>query len=150
MEQWVRNGKFKYSAARKPSSSWMIALQEERRRKTEEYLRRKGGDWPGFGAGPTTGQGFTIDDLWDNPSVASRAENQSLNRLNTFGLSSFENQSLQHNVPSGEPPTTPSSWSTFNEVWPSSPVDPYWSTSSNASARQASPFSDLGGNSDSR
>ena len=132
------------------SSSWMIALQEERRRKTEEYLRRKGGDWPGFGAGPTTGQGFTIDDLWDNPSVASRAENQSLNRLNTFGLSSFENQSLQHNVPSGEPPTTPSSWNTFNEVWPSSPVDPYWSTSSNASARQASPFSDLGGNSDSR
>jgi hypothetical protein len=127
------------------SSSWMIALQEERRRKTEEYLKQKGGDWPGFGSGPTTGQGFSIDDLWDDPSAASVGErHQHAGRMNTFNLPSFHS-SLQQNTTSTGSSGTQSSWNTFNEVWPSSPADPYWTPSSNTPAARTGPFGSLGG-----
>ena len=132
------------------SSNWMIALQEERRRKTEEYLKQRGADWPGFGSGPTTGQGFAISDLWDDPSVASGGERQQqVGRLSTFGLSSFENSSMQHNVQAGGTSGAQSSWTSFNEVWPSSPADPYWSPTSSTSGPRTGTFGSMrGGNLD--
>ena len=129
------------------SSSWMIALQEERRRKTEEYLKQRSADWPGFGSGPTTGQGFTIDDLWDDPSTASGGERRQPNRLNTFSVPSFDNSSMQQNMQPGGNSVAQSSWNSYNEVWPSSPVDPYWRPASPTSNNRSGAFGHLeGGN----
>ena len=123
------------------SSSWMIALQEERRRKTEEYLKQRSADWPGFGSGPTTGQGFTIDDLWDDPSSASGGERRQPSRFNNLNLSSFDNTSMQQNAQTGGQ----SSWNSYNDVWPSSPADPYWTPASTASNNRSGTFGNMDG-----
>ena len=129
-----------------PESSWMIGLQEERRKRTQEYLKKNGTDWPGFGSGPTSGIGFTIDDLWDDPaSAAGERQQPSGGGLNTFNLSSFNN-TPQHptNTSSAATPGVPtSSWNTFNEVWPSSPADPYWTPTSDASTGRSGTFGAL-------
>jgi len=131
------------------SSSWMIALQEERRRKTEEYLKQRSADWPGFGSGPTTGHGFTIDDLWDDPSAASGGERRQPNRLGNFNLPTFDSSSMQQNAQTGGHSGAQSSWNSYNDVWPSSPADPYWTPASAASNNRSGAFGNLDGGNNS-
>jgi hypothetical protein len=116
-------------------------------KRTQEHLKKNGTDWPGFGSGPTSGIGFTIDDLWDDPAAAARERQEpSSGGLNTFNLSPF-NSNPQNQISTtssaGTPGVSTPSWNTFNEVWPSSPADPHWTHTSDASAVRTGTFGSL-------
>ena len=72
LQQPSNHGSPVRSAGGNSGATLMQSLQLERRQRTEEYLRQRQTDWPGFDQQPLV-PGY-LEDLWDSNPAASRVD----------------------------------------------------------------------------
>ncbi len=96
------------ASASSPGASLMQSLQMERRQRTEQYLRERQTDWPGFDQQPLMGAGF-LEGLWDSGPGAGGG---TVSVPNSAGVQALQQQQQQQQQ---------QQWMGNNvgEVWPS-------------------------------